>query len=383
MANKTTRPFLVDLIHDERSSSHIHFIEEQTLISGNLMLMLESAFKHKDVGMIIAHKQVSTSKKAIATLVAHSKTYRRDMIVLDIENILTGNAAHQVVRYNPLRGKSLLQALRIVCSVFMETENDERDMLNIIQIVHPLLKQQISGTTPHLTLRNLLNETIKLSETSINSTSKSAVDGLLKAFSILEDNNLIDRLTDDITDESFNLADIILNNRIGVIKNTNTEQTASFKHLRTLATADLLETLVDIIECGSHKLINDSFRRYFFSDLTTLFNPIAMPMVMRYTRKLHMQLHLFMGYQELPLSPTGSQEEAIVKNAHNRIYQSTSAYFIPHYKSNLFGQQEYMKKMLDPNTIYEQKLPLNTVLFCCNHLPSAKLMSFKDFYGTA
>ena len=64
------------------------------------------------------------------------------------------------------------------------------------------------------------------------------------------------------------------------------------------------------------------------------------------------------------------------------VYQPTSTYF-PHYKSNLFGQQEYMKMMLDPNTIYEQKLPLNTVLFCCNHLPSVELLSFKDFYGAA
>lgn len=382
MANKTTRPFLVDLIHDERSNSHLHFIEEETLISGNLMLMLESAFKHQDVGMIIAHKQVSTSKKAIETLVARSKTYQRNMIVLDIENILTGNAAYQVVRYNPLRGKSLLQALRMVCSVFMETEPNERDRLNIIHTVYPLLKQQISGTIPHLTLRKLLNETIKLSETSLNPTSKYAVDGLLKAFSILDDNNLIDRLNDDINDESFNFADIILNNKIGVIKSTDTNQITSLKHLQTLATADLLETLVDILENSEHKLINGSLRRYFFTDLTTLFNPMVMPLVMRYSRKLYMQSHVFLNYQELPLSPDGSQEENIVKSAYNRIYQPTSTYF-PHYNSNLFGQQEYMKMMLDPNTIYEQKLPLNTVLFCCNHLPSVELLSFKDFYGAA
>ncbi|QIC72068.1 MULTISPECIES: hypothetical protein [Acinetobacter] len=382
MANNTTRPFLVDLIHDEHSSSHLHFIEEQTLISDSLMLMLENAFKHKDVGMIIAHKQVSTSKKAIETIVARSKTYRRNMIVLDIEKILTGNAAYQVVRYNPLRGKSLLQALKIVCSVFMETESNERDKLNIIQIVYPLLKQQISETVPHLTLRKLLNETIKLSETSLNPTSKYAVDGLLKAFSILDDNNLIDRLTDDINDESFNFADIILNNKIGVIKSTDTNQTTSFKHLKTLATADLLETFVDILDHANRKILNGSFRRYFFADLKTLFNPMVMPVVMRYSRKIYMQSHVFLNYQDLPLSPDGSQEEIIVNNAYNRIYQATSPCF-PHYKANLWGKQEHMKKMLDPNTIHEQKLPLNTVLFCCNHLPSPELLSFKDFYGAA
>lgn len=346
------------------------------------MLMLESAFKHQDVGMIIAHKQVSTSKKAIETLVARSKTYRRNMIVLDIENILTGNAAYQVVRYNPLRGKSLLQALRMVCSVFMETEANENDRLNIIRTVYPLLKQQIGETIPHLTLRKLLNETIRLSETSLNPTSKYAVDGLLKAFSILDDNNLIDRLTDDANDESFNFADIILNNKIGVIINTDTNQTTSLKHLQTLATADLLETLVAIIDHANHKHINSSFRRYFFADLTTLFNPVVMPLVMRYSRKLNMQSHVFLNYQELPLSPDGSQEETIVKSAYNRIYQPTSTNF-PNYKANLIGQKEYMNNLLNPNTIYEQKLPLNTVLFCCNHLPSLEVLSFEDFYGAA
>lgn len=386
MDTKTTRPFIHSLIHNQSANSHLHLVN---LVSDKLMLMLESAFKHQDVGMIIAHKQLSTSQKAIETLVACSKTYQRDMIVLDIENILTGNAAYQVVRYNPLRGKSLLQAVRIVCSVFTETEVNENDKLNIIRTVCPLLEQQIGETKPHLTLRKLQNETIRLSETSLNPTSKLAIDGLLKAFSILEHYDLIDRLTDDINEQSFfNFADIILNNKIGVIKNSDINRVMrliplqKLKSLQALATADLVETLSDIIFQDDYKHINRSFRRYFFADLTTLFNPEGMPLIMRYGRKLNMQSHVFLNYQELPLSPDGSQEKAIVNCAHNRIYEALSGN-LPIYAASEIGQRAYITSMLDANTIYGQKLPLDTVLLCCNQIPSAKLLPFKDFYGVA
>lgn len=386
MITKEARPLLVDLINNDHAQSSLFFTEELNQASNDLMIMIENAFKHENTGMLIAHKGVSASKQAIEKIATLSRTYLRDMIVLDVDNILTGNPEHQTVHYNPLGGKSLLQALRMICSVFMETEKDETERHDIIRKVLPLLKKQIKGTTPHLTLRKLFDETKKLGESDLDLASQNAIEGLLNAFAIINENDLIDRLTDSTKNESFNFSQIILNNKIGVIKNSCASHEKNFNCLQLLASADLLETMVEILDESADKgLPTFSHRRYFFADLSTLFSQTVMPLIARYSRKLNMQSHLFLDYNSLPISPNGDLEVTLIQSVFNRIYYPTNNPFSYNVNSigeiKNIGKKDYMRSLLDPDIIYKQKIPLDTVLFCSNSLQSPKLVAIKEYSG--
>lgn len=260
------------------------------------------AIQDMNTGLIIAEESITTSIAKIDHIIEQSEIHKRDLVILNIGQLKHG-VYDSCVCYNPFRGKSSGSILMIALSPFFDTSTTAKychqllniyniEMQNIEDLNFENLRQLTASFSPN---KNILFKT----EDEIE-----AFNALEKALDKILESNLSKILTPNLDSIHFDLADIIKNQKIGLIQDSieQLEMPLSDEHsmFYQIFNADLKATFISLenetLEKLTHLIVSPPYISLQFANKAVEY----------ITRKLKINLYLFADYSEFFASPDNS-----------------------------------------------------------------------------